>query len=83
MSFRDGLRALQKGTAEILPHKVEGNRQMSDAQPLTMQTGKRNLLGIMVGAIVKRYGQCDAITIVIEQRHRVHAAAQNEYTIHL
>jgi hypothetical protein len=43
-------------TLEILAHKLQRDDDMADAQPLAMETGKGNLTGIMVAAIVERHG---------------------------
>ena len=42
------LTALEQRTLEILRHEVQWNRDMLDAQPLTMQAGKGNLTGIVL-----------------------------------
>ena len=61
----DLLTPLQQRAHEILRHKVQGYRNVPDAQPFTMHTGKRNLPGIVLRTIVKRDGKSYALLLII------------------
>ena len=81
VAIGDVFAANEQRTLEVLPHEGQGHHYMLDAQPLAVQPGEGNLAGIVLGAIVEGHGQSDALAIVVEQRHRVHASTEDENAV--
>lgn len=73
ITLRDGLRTLQQGATEILLHEGERNGDMLDAQFLAMVTRERDLLVVMVAAVMEGNRQGDIILVVVEHGRAVHA----------
>ena len=81
MALRNGVASFEQAALEILVHKLQRNGYVLDAQTLTVHLGKRNLLCVVVAAIIERDAEGNTVFPVVEQRDAVHAAAHYYYTI--
>ena len=61
----NGIVAAEQRAIEILSHKLQGDDQVLDAQPLAMQGCKGQFAAVVVGAVVKRHSQRDTFQVVV------------------